>query len=133
MPSPGPGVWRQGWRTTPISLTCVDPRQANTAVGYIGIVLVVIMFSGPLATIQTVFRTKSTASLPPLFTAASFLNCLLWSLYGALVIHDPFIWGPNSAGLVASMAQIGLFAIYGMPPTSGPDGVPFSQLRKSPV
>ena len=36
--------------------------------------------------------------------------------YGYFVIHDAFIYGPNSAGLVATSAQIALFAIYGMPP-----------------
>ena len=62
--------------SSPLSLTRC-PKQANDAVGYVGVTMVIIMFSGPLAVIKTVINTRSTASLPPMFTAASFLNCAL--------------------------------------------------------
>ena len=37
----------------------------------------------------------------------------LWTSYGALVIHDPFVWGPNSMGLAFSLAQLGLIGRFG--------------------
>ena len=71
------------------------------------------MFSGPLASIQAVIRDKSAASIPFAFTLASTANCTLWTSYGALVIHDPFVYGPNGLGLVASIVQLGLLARFG--------------------
>ncbi len=58
------------------------------------------MFSGPLAAIQTVVRERSTNSIPPAFTFASLLNCLLWAGLG-LALADAFVWFPNVLGLVS--------------------------------
>ena len=40
----------------------------------------------------------------------------LWTSYGALVIHDPFVWGPNGFGFGMSMVQLGLIARFGTGP-----------------
>ena len=42
------------------------------------------------------------------FTLAATANCTLWTSYGALVIHDAFVWGPNGIGLGFSFVQLGL-------------------------
>lgn len=55
----------------------MQTEAANTAVGYMGVGIVIIMFSSPLVVISNVIKTRNTASLPPLFTFASFLNCVL--------------------------------------------------------
>ena len=59
------------------SSTSPHLNQANLVVGYMGVVIVIVMFSSPLSVIQHVIQTRNTASLPPLFTFASFLNCVL--------------------------------------------------------
>ena len=87
--------------------------EARELIGSLGVGFCVLMFSGPLASIQTIMGSCSASSLPIGFTVASFVNCLLWTTYGAAAIHDPLVWGPNAAGLVASLTQLGLYATYG--------------------
>jgi len=97
-----------------IGTVSILPVETSVNVlGIVGDILVVIMFGGPLAVIKTVIATKSTAALPFGFTAASFVNCFLWTLYGTLVIHDPYIWIPNGLGFLAASIQMALFGIYG--------------------
>ena len=86
---------------------------AKTVIGYAGCTLTALMFYGPLASINTVLRDRSAASLPLAFTLASTANCTLWTSYGALVIHDPFVFGPNGVGLCFSFVQLGLIARFG--------------------
>ena len=91
--------------------------SAQPLIGYAGVTLTGLMFVGPLAAIGTVLKEKSAAALPLAFTLASTANCTLWTSYGALVIHDPFVWGPNGVGLSFSIIQLALIAKYG---TSAP-------------
>ena len=58
-------------------------------------------------------RDRSAASLPLAFTLASTANCTLWTSYGALIIHDPFVYGPNGVGLGFSLVQLALIARFG--------------------
>jgi len=94
-------------------LAFLPAADAQTALGYMGCVIVVAMFSGPLAVIKEVIETKSTKSLPFPMAVATVINCTLWGAYGSLVIHDPFVWAPNILGLGSGLAQLGLFAKYG--------------------
>ena len=77
------------------------------------------MFSGPLTSIRSVLRDRSAASLPLAFTLVSCANTSVWLSYGALILHDPFIWGPNVLGLGAATAQLGLIARFGSGPPVG--------------
>ena len=72
------------------------------------------MFGGPLAAVKTVLADKSTKSLPFSFTVASFVNCVAWTSYGMFVIHDYVVWLPNLIGLGFSIAQLALFAKFGI-------------------
>jgi len=92
--------------------------SAQTLIGYAGCCLTACMFGGPLAAIRTVLRDRSAESLPLAFTIASTANCTLWTSYGALVIYDPFVWGPNGVGLVFSFVQLGLIARFGSAATA---------------
>jgi uncharacterized protein with PQ loop repeat len=94
---------------------CLDTGAAIDAIGLSGCAVVAVMFGGPLGSIKTVLKDKNTNSLPVPFTAAAFINCLCWVSYGSLVIDDIYVWGPNLAGLIASSAQIGLYAKFGLP------------------
>ena len=59
-----------------------------TSLGYIGCVLAAALMGAPLATMGTVIREKSTASLPLNPSIMSFFNSVSWSLYGILIAHD---------------------------------------------
>jgi hypothetical protein len=37
---------------------------------------------------------------------ATVVNCSLWLSFGAFVIHDPFIWAPNTLGLLSGIVQV---------------------------
>lgn len=80
-------------------------------VGLICVVVCVGMYASPLATIQQVIKTRSTASLPlPLITAGCLCS-FLWSIYGILQ-SDPFVIFPNSISLFLGILQLSLFYIY---------------------
>jgi uncharacterized protein with PQ loop repeat len=90
------------------------PAAAQAVLGWAGCAVVVAMFSGPLQVIMGVVKSKSTKDLPFPMAVATVANCTLWGSYGALVIHDPFIWAPNVLGLASGLAQLALFAKYGI-------------------
>ena len=95
--------------------TSLETAAAVNAIGIFGCGIVATMFGGPLGSIKTVIEDKNTDSLPVAFTLATFVNCILWSSYGWLVIDDIYVWGPNLAGLIFSSVQIGLYGKYGLP------------------
>ena len=128
--------------------TLLPEHQARHVIGLAGCVFAVLLMSSPLATILTVFRDKSTASMTflvslvstaaipnlavliVLLTQATFFNASTWLSYGTLVAHDPYIYVPNILGLAASLLQLSLFAYYPatapVPPvaTGSPDAPP---------
>ncbi|KAJ1428536.1 sugar efflux transporter for intercellular exchange-domain-containing protein, partial [Ochromonadaceae sp. CCMP2298] len=83
--------------------------------GSLGCVICIVMFASPLATIQTVLRDKNTNALPFMLSLFSWLNGLLWGLYGLLVLGDPIVYGPNIVGFFCACLQLSLFAVFGMP------------------
>ena len=56
--------------------------------GLLGVVISCILLGSPLATLGTVIREKSTASLPFTTTLFMTLNALSWMSYGLLITHD---------------------------------------------
>lgn len=94
--------------------------DAASLIGSVGCAASVAMFSGPLASIRAVLRDRSAAALPPAFTVISVVNTTVWTSYGFLVIHDPFIYGPNALGLASSLTQLGLIARFGTAPPRAP-------------
>lgn len=87
--------------------------MAVNALGLMGNAVVLAMFGGPLAAMKTVLAKKSTESLPFIMTLATYANCVLWTSFGAMVVHDPYIWFCNSLGLASALVQLGLFAKFG--------------------
>lgn len=91
-------------------------------IGSIGCALAVIVMGSPLATLNVVIKTKSTAALPFATSFMGFCNSLCWSAYGLLVANDVMIYGPNMVGLFLSSLQMALFALFGLPPSKLPPG-----------
>jgi uncharacterized protein with PQ loop repeat len=81
-------------------------------IGRIGCILSIILSGSPLASIQTVIREKSTASLPFVLSHVLWANNLSWILYGYLVANDIYIYGPNMLSFTLSSIQVGLFWLY---------------------
>lgn len=98
------------------SAMALPVADAQNFIGYLGCVVCAGMFSGPLASMQTVLRDRSAAAIPLGFTLFSTVNTSVWLAYGAVVLHDPFIWGPNVLGLASSLTQLGLIARFGTAP-----------------
>ena len=91
-------------------------------IGSIGCGLAVLVMGSPLATLSTVIKSKSTATLPFATSFMGFCNSLSWSAYGLLVANDVMIYGPNLVGLLLSSIQMALFGLFGLPPAKLPLG-----------
>merc|ERR1711934_233453 len=96
------------------AVTMLPMATAQQVLGYTGCAVVVAMFSGPLQVIRKVLDDKSTRSLPFPMAIATTVNCICWGSYGWIVIEDPFVYLPNSLGLAAGLAQLSLFARFGI-------------------
>ena len=87
---------------------------ALTALPIAGNICCIIMFGGPLASIKTVLKDKSTESMPFGFTCLVLMNCSLWAFYAYWVIADPWLFVPNAIGVLLAGAQVALFVRFGI-------------------
>lgn len=88
-----------------------DLETAQLRVGLLGASMSIAYCSAPLASIQHVFRTKSTESLPYYLILATVLVTGQWSMYGH-IIHDSFVKIPNMIGFTAALFQLSLFYYF---------------------
>jgi len=88
-----------------------DIETAQLRVGLLGASMSIAYCSAPLASIQHVFRTKSTESLPYYLILATVIVTGLWSMYGH-IIHDSFVKFPNMIGFSAALFQLSLFYYF---------------------
>ena len=93
-----------------------DIPTAQMRVGLLCSSMAVAYCSAPLASMQHVYRTKSTASLPFYLIMATAAVAAQWSLYG-IIIQDTFVLVPNVMGCAVACAQLGLFCYF--PNTEG--------------
>ncbi len=87
-------------------------RFAKTAVGTEGVVLCLLLFASPLATLKQVLEQKSAKSIPLPFTLACLVNCSLWTIVGWFELQDFMIYTPNFFGLLFALAQTCLKLLY---------------------
>ena len=77
---------------------------------------------GDAAAATWIFRGDKTPQVPAVAaTSAACSSC--WGAYG-LLEGDIYIWGPNIAGVVFSLAQGVLFLIFGCPGARGEPASP---------
>jgi len=88
-----------------------DSETAQYRIGLFAASLSVSYCMAPLATIQHVFRTRSTESLPFSLIVGSVFFTSLWSLYG-IIIEDAFVKVPNMLSFGVAVFQLSLFACY---------------------
>ncbi|KAI8919604.1 sugar efflux transporter for intercellular exchange-domain-containing protein [Entophlyctis helioformis] len=96
-----------------VSFTILKGRDpAKIILGSIAVTILAVFYGSPLTDAVQVIRARDASSINPILATTSFLNGCLWTVYG-IVIADPFVWGPNALGVVLSMAQLVLLAIFG--------------------
>ena len=88
-------------------------QQATAIIGNLAVLFCVAMFGSPLASLTTVLKTKSAASIPLPFTLATVINCVLWLVAGLFQMNDVKIYFPNLLGLTFGLAQVALKLIFG--------------------
>jgi len=89
---------------------------AVSSIGLLGCILSVLLSGSPLAVMGTVWKEKSTASLPFAISLILWVNSFSWMSYGLFIANDPMIYGPNILGFALSCAQMSLFVLFGLPP-----------------
>jgi len=80
-------------------------------VGFLGACLSVAYCSAPLASINHVFKTRSTEVLPFYLIVVTVLVAFQWSVYGT-IIKDNFVRIPNMIGFVVAVFQLSLFTYF---------------------
>lgn len=85
-------------------------------VGLLATTLAFLVYASPLATIRTVIREKSTASLPFHTSLLIWLSAFFWTMYGGFVAKDYSVLVSSLAGLCTGSIQLFMFALYGFPP-----------------
>lgn len=99
-------------------------RAAAPAIGAFGAIFCFVLMASPLATVRTVIKTKSTASMPFPMVVGTFMDSLSWCLLGMIVLKEPNLYMPNIGGLIAALMQLSLFVIYGFGSASKAKTVP---------
>ena len=94
------------------ALTNFTKKTASDVVGKEGVLMYIILFASPLASLKNVIATKSAASIALPFTIASTINCSLWSVVGLLYLKDVYITFPSMMGLLCALVQLFLKGMY---------------------
>jgi len=81
-------------------------------VGILSTTIAMMYFLLPLYTMFEVCDTRDASSIQYSMVAANAVNCLSWTVYGLAAIDDPWVYGPNSAGLVLSIVQLAVKFYY---------------------
>ncbi len=66
-------------------------QQDVVTLGSLGCILAVILMGSPLASLSTIFRDRSTDSMPFNTSLMTWCNALSWTLYGTVVAHDRMV------------------------------------------
>ncbi|KAI0513764.1 hypothetical protein KFK09_009794 [Dendrobium nobile] len=86
-------------------------ERRSLVVGILCVIFCIIMYLAPLSVMKMVIQTKSVEYMPLSLSVASFLNGLCWTIY-ALIRFDLYITIPNVLGLLFSITQLVLQALY---------------------
>ncbi|KAK6913132.1 SWEET sugar transporter [Dillenia turbinata] len=92
----------------------IFPTNAKRAlfVGILCIIFCVMMYVAPLTVMANVVKTKSVEYMPFTLSLAAFFNTLIWVVYSVMGTLDINILISNGIGLVFTIAQLVLYAMY---------------------
>ncbi|XP_020588836.1 bidirectional sugar transporter SWEET4-like [Phalaenopsis equestris] len=95
-----------------VVLTCFHTHDRRSLiVGILCVIFCIMMYLAPLSVMKMVIQTKSVEYMPLSISVASFFNGLCWTIY-ALIRFDIYITIPNTLGLLFSITQLVLHAVY---------------------
>lgn len=94
-----------------MGVTGQSNHDTGTALGYVGLATSFVFYASPLATIRTVLRIKSAATIPIHMVSMATASTMLWSVY-AILQSDIFVFIPNAVCFCLSFSQVLLFVIY---------------------
>ena len=93
-----------------IIMLWIKETEQENSFGYVALILNMIFFITPLATLYEVIKNKDASSMSIPLTGAIVLNSTVWLLY-AIGISDQFLMIPQIAGLFFGTIQV-LVIIY---------------------
>lgn len=88
-----------------------EETQRVSHLGFACIVFTVAMQASPLAAVAKVVRTKSTESMPFIFSFMMVVVSFLWLCYG-IAVGDINIKVPHASGVLLGLIQLSLFCVY---------------------
>ncbi|XP_020271305.1 bidirectional sugar transporter SWEET4-like [Asparagus officinalis] len=92
----------------------VNAEAIRSAVGVLGNIISFGLFLAPLPTFVDILKKKSVEKYSPVPYLATFMNCLLWCLYGLPIVHPDslLVITINGSGLVLQGTYILIFLIF---------------------
>lgn len=94
-----------------MGVTGQSNHDTGVVLGYMGLAASFVFYSSPLATIRTVLRTKSAATIPIHMVSMATVSTTLWSVYSILQ-SDVFVFIPNAVCFCLSLSQVLLYMKY---------------------
>lgn len=88
-----------------------DKHSTETAMGWVGDVVSLILYTSPFETMITVVRTKNAITIPTHLVVAGTLSNAIWVVYAA-VISDMFVLGINIICVAMGCSQTILYMIH---------------------
>jgi hypothetical protein len=89
-----------------------QPRKAvKDTMGYIGNVVIFVLFAAPFENVVQVFRHRSGAFIPIMIVFANLLNGTTWLTY-SLLVSDWLIFVPNAGALVIGSVQVAVYFYF---------------------
>lgn len=88
-----------------------DKHSTETAMGWVGDVVSLILYTSPFETMVTVVRTKNAISIPIYLVVAGTISNALWVAYAA-VIGDMFVLVINVICVAVGSSQTILYMVY---------------------
>ncbi len=79
--------------------------------GYMSVFFLVILYYSPISSLRQIIAQKCSSSIEPRYAVACLISGSIWLVYG-IVISNPFLYVPNSFGILCSVLQIIAILVY---------------------
>ncbi|KAK9266529.1 hypothetical protein L1049_021541 [Liquidambar formosana] len=92
----------------------VSRDVVRTVVGILGNIIALFLFLSPTPTFVRIWKKGSVEQYSPVPYLATFINCMVWVLYGLPMVrpHSTLVVTINGTGVVIELVFLTLFVIY---------------------
>ncbi|XP_022306568.1 sugar transporter SWEET1-like [Crassostrea virginica] len=94
-----------------IGMYLEDVSLAIEHLGKMCVIMTIVSYAAPLASLFDVFRQRSTDCMSFPLVLAYFIVSIEWFIYGSL-LRDQYVQMPNLVGIALGVLQLGLFVVY---------------------